>query len=73
MEMIELREKVKDALITSAMNYYEAERACCEICVPQQWEEDRKKAYDEFIYRCQDYQVVNESDNIDLDELNFDY
>lgn len=72
-ELIELREKVKDTLITSAINYYEAERACCEIVVPQQWEADRKKAYNEFICRCQDYQVVNESDNIDLAELNFVY
>ena len=33
----------------------------------------RKKAYDEFIWRCQDYQIVNESDNIDLEELNYNY
>lgn len=76
MELIKLQEKVKDALITSAINYYEAERACCEIVVPQQWKDDKQKAYNEFIWRCQDYQVVNESDNIDLidlAELNFDY
>ena len=76
MELIKLREKVKNALIASAINYYEAERACCEIVVPQQWKDDKQKAYNEFIWRCQDYQVVNESDNIDLidlAELNFDY
>ena len=76
MELIKLREKVKDALIMSAINYYEAELACCEMVVPQQWKDDKQKAYNEFIWRCQDYQVINESDNIDLidlAELNFDY
>ena len=68
-----LRQKVQDALLKSAIDYYEAERACCEIAAPQQWEKDRKKAYDEFIWRCQDYQIVNESDNIDLEDLNYDY
>jgi hypothetical protein len=69
----ELRQKVQDALLKSAVNYYEAERACCEMSVPQQWKDDRKKAYDEFIWRCQDYEIVNESDNIDLVDLNYDY
>ena len=69
----ELRQKVQNTLLKSAINYYEAERACCEIYVPQQWKDDRKKAYDEFIWRCQDYQIVNESDNIDLEDLNYNY
>lgn len=71
--VVELRVKVQNALLKSAIDYYEAERACCEMVVPQQWKDDRKKAYDEFIWRCQDYQVVNESDNIDLTDLNYDY
>ena len=53
--LVELRQKVQDALLKSAIDYYEAERACCEMAVPQQWKDDRKKAYDEFIWRCQDY------------------
>ena len=69
----ELRQKVQNTLLKSAINYYEAERACCEIHVPQQWKDDRNKAYDEFIWRCQDYQIVNESDNIDLEYLNYNY
>lgn len=71
--LAELRQKVQDALLKSAVDYYEAERACCEMAVPQQWKDDRNKAYDEFIWRCQDYQIVNESDNIDLEELNYNY
>jgi hypothetical protein len=47
--LVELRQKVQDALLKSAIDYYEAERACCEMSVPQQWKDDRKKAYDEFI------------------------
>ena len=72
-KVLKLRQKVQNFLLKSAINYYEAERACCEISVPQQWKDDRKKAYDEFIWRCQDYELVNESDEIDLDELNFEY
>lgn len=71
--LAELRQKVQNALFKSAIDYYEAERACCEMAVPQQWKDDRNKAYDEFIWRCQDYQIVNESDNIDLEELNYNY
>ena len=71
--VLKLRQKVQDALLKSAIDYYEAERALCEICAPQQWKDDRQKAYNEFIWRCQDYQIVNESDNIDLEDLNYNY
>ena len=72
-DLAELRQKIQNALLKSAIDYYEAERACCEMVVPQQWKDDRNKAYEEFICRCQDYQLVNESNNIDLEELNYDY
>lgn len=68
-----LRKKVQDALIKSAIEYYEACRACCEIAVPQQQKDDLKKAYDEFIWRCQDYEIVNESDSVNLEDLDYDY
>lgn len=71
--LVELRQKVQGSLLNAAINFYEAERACCEMSVPQQWKDDRQKAYDEFIWRCQDYQIVNESDYIDLKDLNYDY
>ena len=71
--LVELRQKVQDALLKSAIDYYEAERALCEPAAPKQWEDNRDKAYDEFIWRCQDYQEVNDSDDIDLTELNYDY
>ena len=69
----ELRQKVQNALLKSAIDYYEAERALCEPAAPQSWKDDRNKAYNEFIWRCQDYQIVNESDNIDLEDLNYTY
>lgn len=71
--LVKLRQKVQDALLKASINYYEATRACCELFVPKQWEDDKKKAYDEFIWRCQDYEIINESDNINLDDLNYDY
>lgn len=69
----ELRQKVQNALLKSAVDYYGAERALCELAAPQSWKDDRNKAYNEFIWRCQDYQIVNESDNIDLEDLNYTY
>lgn len=71
--LVELRQKIQDALLKSAIDYYEAERALCEPAAPQSWKDDRNKAYDEFIWRCQDYQLINDSDDIDLAELNYDY
>lgn len=71
--LVELRQKIQDALLKSAIAYYEAELACYEPAAPQSWKDDRNKAYDEFIWRCQDYQLINDSDDIDLEELNYDY
>ena len=73
MNIIELRQKVQAKLLEASLNYYEAERACCEMAVPQQWKDDRAKAYEEFVGRCQDYEVVNESDEVDPDDLNYEY
>lgn len=73
MNIIELRQKVQAKLLEASINYYEAERALCELAAPQQWKDDRQKAYNEFIWRCQDYQVVNESDEVDPDDLNYEY
>lgn len=71
--LVKLRQKIQDTLLKSAIDYYEAERGCYEIVVPKQWKDARKKAYDEFIERCQDYEMVNESDDINLDDLNYNY
>lgn len=71
--LVELRQKVQNALLKSAIDYYEAERALCELAAPQSWKDKAKTAWEEFVWRCQDYQIVNESDNIDLEELNYDY
>ena len=69
----DLKEKVKDKLLEAAINYYEAERACCELVVPQKWKDDRNNAYNEFIWRCQDYETVKDCTNIDLNKLNNKY
>lgn len=69
----EVRKKVADKLLEASLNYYEAERACCEMHVPQEWKDERKKLYDEFIWTCQDYIILNESDEIEEDELNYRY
>ena len=71
--LVELRQKVQDAFLKSAIDYYEAERALCEPAAPQSWKDEAKAAWEEFVWRCQDYQIVNESDNIDLEELNYNY
>ena len=68
-----LKEKVKDKLLEAAINYYEAERSCCGLVVPQKWKDDRNNAYNEFIWRCQDYETVNYCNNIDMNELNYTY
>ena len=73
MNIIELRQKVQAKLLEASINYYEAERALCELVAPQQWKDDRQKAYNEFIWRCQDYELVNESDEVDPDDLNYEY
>lgn len=73
MNIIELRQKVQAKLLEASLNYYEAERALCELAAPQQWKDDRQKAYNEFIWRCQDYELVNESDEVDPDDLNYEY
>lgn len=69
----EVRKKVAEKLLEASLNYYEAERACCEMNVPQEWKEDKKKLYDTFIWTCQDYIVLNESDEVEEDELNYCY
>ena len=71
--LVELRQKVQDAFLKSAIDYYEAERALCEPAAPQSWKDEAKAAWEEFVWRCQDYQIVNESDNIDLEDLNYNY
>ena len=71
--LVELRQKIQDALLKSVIDYYEAERACCELVVPQSWKDDRKKAWEEFVWRYQDYELVFKDDmDITNDDLNYD-
>lgn len=67
-----IKESVKEKLIKACGRYYEAERALCELAVPQSWKEEDLNAYCEFICRYQDYQLVfEENGDITDDDLNY--
>ena len=68
-----IKQKVQEKLIKACRKYFDAELSLCEVCVPQSWQDDHKKAYNEFIWRCQDYIAVFEDigDITDID-LNYD-
>lgn len=72
-KVLKLRQEVLDSLLRACRSHYHAELALGELYVPEEWKDNAKKAYAEFIWRYQDYELVNESDEIDLDELNFKY
>lgn len=68
-----IKQSVRDKLIKACGRYYETERALCEIHVRQTCIDEAKAAYDEFINRYQDYQVVFEDKgDITTDDLNYD-
>ena len=66
-----IKDKVAQGLLKAAIDYYNAEFALNEPAHPKEWEEDRNKKYNEFVWHCQDYIDVFQSGNID--ELNYDY
>lgn len=67
-----IKQKVLEKLLNACKNHYEAELALCEPCAPISWKEDAKAAYEEFVWRYQDYQLVFE-DEMDItdDDLNY--
>ena len=68
-----IKQKVQEKLLNACKRHYEAERALCELAAPQSWKDEAKAAWEEFVWRYQDYQIINESDNIDLEDLNYNY
>lgn len=67
-----IKQKALEKFLNACKNHYETERALCEPCAPQSWKEDAKTAWDEFVWRYQDYQLVFEDDmDITDDDLNY--
>ena len=68
-----IKQKVQEKLLNACKRHYEAERALCEIAAPQSWEDKAKAAWEEFVWRYQDYELVFEySMPITTDDLNYD-
>ena len=67
-----IKQKVLEKFLKACERHYEAERALCELSVPQSWKEDAKAAWEEFVLRYQDYELVFK-DDIDItdDDLNY--
>lgn len=67
-----IKQKVLEKLLNACKNHYEAELALCEPVAPQSWKDEAKAAFDEFVWRYQDYQLVFEDDmDITDDDLNY--
>lgn len=68
-----IRQSVQEKLINTCGRLYESERALCEPAAPQLWEDETKAAWNEFVWRYQDYQLVFEDTyDITADDLNYD-
>ena len=69
-----IKQKVQEKLLNACERHYEAERALCEIAAPQSWKDEAKAAWEEFVWRYQDYELVFKCDGIDIttDDLNYD-
>ena len=68
-----IKPKVQEKLLKACTRLYEAERALCEICAPQSWKDEAKAAWEEFVWRYEDYELVFKC-NMDItdDDLNYD-
>ena len=67
-----IKQKVQEKLLNACERLYEAERALCELAVPQSWKDEAKAAWEEFVWRYQDYELVFKCDmDITNDDLNY--
>lgn len=71
--LIEIRKKVQKNLLDVCKRLYYSELALCEPYAPDEWKDNNKKIWDEWVWTYQDYELVNESDKVDENELNYDY
>lgn len=68
-----IKSKVIEKVLEACKKLYNAELALCEPAAPQSWKDEAKSAWEEFVWRWQDYELVSEdSMNIKTDELNYD-
>ena len=68
-----IKQKVQEKLLDACERLYESERALCEPAAPQSWKDEAKEAWNEFVWRYQDYELVFKSDmEITNDDLNYD-
>ena len=76
MELIDrqaIRNSVQEKFIKACGRLYKSETALCEPAIPQSWEDEAEAAWDEFVWRYQDYQLVFEDTyDITADDLNYD-
>ncbi len=67
-----IKQKVQEKLLNACERLYEAERALCELAVPQSWKDEAKAAWEEFVCRYQDYELVFKYDmDITKEDLNY--
>ena len=67
-----IKQKVQEKLLNACERLYEAERALCELAAPQSWKDEAKSAWEEFVWRHQDYELVFKCDmDITNDDLNY--
>jgi hypothetical protein len=68
-----IKQRVQEKLLDACVRHYEAERALCEIAAPQSWKDEAKAAWEEFVWRCQDYELVFKCGiDITKEDLNYD-
>ena len=69
-----IKQKVQEKLLNACERHYEAERALCKIAAPQSWKDEAQAAWEEFVWRYQDYELVFKCGGIDIttDDLNYD-
>ena len=67
-----IKQKVLEKFLNACERHYEAELALCESVVPQSWKDEAKTAFEEFVWRYQDYELVFKDDMaITDDDLNY--
>lgn len=68
-----IKQKVQEKLLNSCERLYESKRALCKPAAPQSWKDEAKEAWNEFVWRYQDYELVFKCDmDITNDDLNYD-
>ncbi len=68
-----IKQKVQEKLLNACKRHYEAELALCEPVTPQSWLKEANAAWEEFVWRYQDYELVFDDDVlITDDDLNYD-